>query len=254
MQVHVITLFPEMFRGPFDESIVRRAIDKGLVTITFHQLRDYTTDKHHTVDDYPYGGGSGMVMKPEPIFAAVDDVRSRVGQALPVIMMTPQGRLFTQGVADELARLSGFIVFCGHYEGVDERVHRYLASDEISIGDYVLTGGELPAMVVLDAVVRLLPGAVGSPESVAEDSHRGGLLQHPLYTRPPEFRGWPVPEVLLSGNHQEVAKWRRRQAVLRTWQRRPDLLPKADLTDAERRWVEQLAAPPSADRPNDGGG
>lgn len=242
MDIHILTLFPSMFQGPFAESIVRRAVDHGLVTITLHQIRDYTSDKHHTVDDYPHGGGPGMVMKPEPLFAAVEDVRANAGVSLPVILLTPQGRLFNQDVADDLAKLPGFILLCGHYEGVDERVCRYLANDEVSIGDYVLTGGELPAMAVVDAVVRLLPGAVGSPESVAEDSLRQGLLQHPLYTRPPDFRGWKVPEVLLSGNHQEVARWRRRQALLRTRRRRPDLLARAELAPLERRWLDQLAA------------
>lgn len=242
MDLHILTLFPGMFQGPFAESILRRAVEKGLATVTLHQIRDYTTDKHHTVDDYSYGGGPGMVMKPDPVFAAVEDVRHKAGQHLPVILLTPQGRLFNQQVADELAKLPGFILVCGHYEGVDERVHRYLADDEISIGDYVLTGGELPAMVIVDAVVRLLPGALSSLESVQEDSHRGGLLQHPLYTRPPEFRGWQVPEVLLSGNHQEVARWRRRQALLRTLRHRPDLLTSAELTPGERRWLEQVAS------------
>ncbi|MBI2917488.1 MAG: tRNA (guanosine(37)-N1)-methyltransferase TrmD [Chloroflexi bacterium] len=245
MDIHILTLFPGMFQGPFAESIVRRAADQGLVSIALHQIRDYTTDKHHTVDDYSYGGGPGMVMKPEPVFAAVEDVRSQAGAALPVILLTPQGRLFSQGIADELAKLPGFILLCGHYEGVDERVHRHLASDEISIGDYVLTGGELPAMVLVDAVVRLLPGAVGSPESLAEDSLRQGVLQYPLYTRPADFRGWKVPEVLVSGNHQEVARWRRRQALVRTRRRRPDLLVKTELTLAEHRWLEsQLSGAP----------
>ncbi|MBI2866165.1 MAG: tRNA (guanosine(37)-N1)-methyltransferase TrmD [Chloroflexi bacterium] len=252
MDIHILTLFPAMFQGPFAESIVRRAADKGLVTITLHQVRDYATDRHRTVDDYSYGGGPGMVMKPEPLFAAGEDVWRKAESRLPTILLTPQGRLFNQDVADELAKLPGILLICGHYEGVDERVHRHLADDEISIGDYVLTGGELAAMVVVDALVRLLPGALSSQQSIAEDSLRGGLLQHPLYTRPADFRGWEVPAVLLSGNHQEVARWRRRQALLRTLKRRPDLLARAEISAEEHRWLESAAAGELTEEPPPG--
>ncbi|MCL0051039.1 tRNA (guanosine(37)-N1)-methyltransferase TrmD, partial [Dehalococcoidia bacterium] len=212
--------------GPFDESIIRRARDKEFAEILIHNLRDYGLGRHRVVDDYPYGGGSGMVLMPEPLFSAVEAIKGE--SRIPVILLTPQGRLFTQQVAEELAAYSRFILVCGHYEGVDERVREYLVTDEISIGDYVLTGGEPAAMVVCDAVVRLIPGVLGSPESVRDDSHSGGLLEYPQYTRPQIFRGWEVPPVLLSGNHAEIARWRREQAVLRTLARRPDLLEKGD--------------------------
>ncbi|MCL0059614.1 tRNA (guanosine(37)-N1)-methyltransferase TrmD [Dehalococcoidia bacterium] len=226
MRIDIVTLFPNMFSGPFDESIIRRARDNKFVEIVIHNLRDYGLGKHRVVDDYPYGGGSGMVLMPEPLFSAVEAIKGE--SRIPVILLTPQGRLFTQQVAEELAAYSRFILVCGHYEGVDERVREYLVTDEISIGDYVLTGGEPAAMVVCDAVVRLIPGVLGSPESVRDDSHSGGLLEYPQYTRPQIFRGWEVPPVLLSGNHAEIARWRREQAVLRTLARRPDLLEKAD--------------------------
>ena len=226
MRIDIVTLFPNMFSGPFDESIIRRARDNKFVEIVIHNLRDYGLGRHRVVDDYPYGGGSGMVLMPEPLFSAVEAIKGE--SRIPVILLTPQGRLFTQQVAEELAAYSRFILVCGHYEGVDERVREYLVTDEISIGDYVLTGGEPAAMVVCDAVVRLIPGVLGSPESVRDDSHSGGLLEYPQYTRPQIFRGWEVPPVLLSGNHAEIARWRREQAVLRTLARRPDLLEKAD--------------------------
>ncbi|MCL0064050.1 tRNA (guanosine(37)-N1)-methyltransferase TrmD [Dehalococcoidia bacterium] len=226
MRIDIVTLFPNMFSGPFDESIIRRAREKEFAEILIHNLRDYGLGRHRVVDDYPYGGGSGMVLMPEPLFSAVEAIKGE--SRIPVILLTPQGRLFTQQVAEELAAYSRFILVCGHYEGVDERVREYLVTDEISIGDYVLTGGELAAMVVCDAVVRLIPGVLGSPESVRDDSHSGGLLEYPQYTRPQIFRGWEVPPVLLSGNHAEIARWRREQAVLRTLARRPDLLEKAD--------------------------
>ncbi|MCL0035014.1 tRNA (guanosine(37)-N1)-methyltransferase TrmD [Dehalococcoidia bacterium] len=226
MRIDIVTLFPNMFSGPFDESIIRRAREKEFAEILIHNLRDYGLGRHRVVDDYPYGGGSGMVLMPEPLFSAVEAIKGE--SRIPVILLTPQGRLFTQQVAEELAAYSRFILVCGHYEGVDERVREYLATDEISIGDYVLTGGEPAAMVVCDAVVRLIPGVLGSPESVRDDSHSGGLLEYPQYTRPQIFRGWEVPPVLLSGNHAEIARWRREQAVLRTLARRPDLLEKGD--------------------------
>jgi tRNA (guanine37-N1)-methyltransferase len=237
VRIDILTIFPQMFRGPFDESIVKRAVERGRVEIYLHDIRDFAQDRHRTVDDYPYGGGHGMVMKPEPLFAAVESLG--LAQGTPVILLSPQGRLFQQEVAVELATYERLVLICGHYGGVDERVREHLATDELSIGDYILTGGEIPAMVVVDAIVRLLPGVVGAPESVKEDSLSGGLLQYPLYTRPPEFRGWGVPEVLLSGNHRQVAHWRRCQSILRTLERRPDLLEKADLTEGERVEIER---------------
>ena len=231
MHIDILTLFPEMFQGPFNFSILKRAIDHGLVSINIHNIRDYTHDKHRTVDDYAYGGGAGMILKPEPIFEAVESIKSGIKQEvgeLPVILLTPQGRLFSQQIAQELSTYSRLILICGHYEGVDERVREHLVTDEISIGDYVLSGGELAAMVVVDAVVRLLPGVLGSEASLVDDSHVAGLLEYPQYTRPVEYRGWPVPEVLLSGNHAQIAKWRREQAIRRTQERRPELLDKAN--------------------------
>ncbi len=237
MHIDIITLFPDMFNGPFDESIIKRAIDNDLVEIIFHNLREYGLGKHHVVDDYPHGGGAGMVLMAEPLFSAVESVKAE--DDIPVILLTPQGRLFNQEVAEELAEHTRFILVCGHYEGVDERVREHLVTDEISIGDYVLTGGELAAMVVVDAVVRQLPGVLGSDESIKDDSHANGLLEYPQYTRPQYFQGWEVPPVLLSGNHAEVAKWRREQAILRTAERRPDLLAKADLSEEELKVVEK---------------
>ena len=227
MRIDILTLFPEMFPGPFGASIIKRAVDGGLVSLNVYNIRDYTHDKHHTVDDYAYGGGAGMILKPEPVFEAVESVKEE--DTCPVILLTPQGRPFSQSVAQELSGHSRLILICGRYEGVDERVRQHLVSDEISIGDYVLSGGELAAMVVVEAVVRLLPGVLGSEESLAEDSHTGGLLEYPQYTRPPVFRGWSVPEVLLSGNHAQIARWRREQAVRRTKERRPELLDRVSL-------------------------
>lgn len=227
MRIDILTLFPEMFPGPFGASIIKRAVDGGLVSLNIYNIRDYTHDKHHTVDDYAYGGGAGMILKPEPIFEAVESVKEE--DTCPVILLTPQGRPFSQPVAQELSGHSRLILICGRYEGVDERVREHLVTDEISIGDYVLSGGELAAMVVVEAVVRLLPGVLGSEESLAEDSHTGGLLEYPQYTRPPAFRGWSVPEVLLSGNHAQIARWRREQAIQRTKERRPELLDRVSL-------------------------
>jgi tRNA (guanine37-N1)-methyltransferase len=238
VQIDILTLFPQMFQDVFDSGIIKRASEQGLVSLNVHNIRDHTHDKHHTVDDYPYGGGAGMVLKPEPIFEAVESVK---GEAeVPVILLSPQGRLFSQKIAEELSGYSRLILICGHYEGVDERVSEHLATDEISIGDYVLTGGELAAMVVTDAVVRLLPGVLGSELSPLDDSHVAGLLEYPQYTRPPIYRGWPVPEVLLSGNHAQIASWRREQAVRRTYKRRPELLDKAELSSEEKRLVQKL--------------
>jgi tRNA (guanine37-N1)-methyltransferase len=237
MRIDILTIFPGMFSGPFEESIVKRAVEKGLVQIFLHDIRDYASDKHRTVDDYPFGGGQGMLMKPEPLFAAVEDVQGQAPERGPIVLLTPQGRLFDQEVAVELARQDRLIVICGRYEGVDARVHEHLATDEISIGDYVLSGGELPAMVVVDAVVRQIPGALGSPLSSADDSFAQGLLEHPQYTRPAEFQGMSVPEVLLSGNHGEIARWRWQQSLLRTARCRPDLLARAELTEEEKQWL-----------------
>jgi tRNA (guanine37-N1)-methyltransferase len=238
VRIDVLTLFPEMFPGIFDSGIMKRAIEQKLVTIGVHNIRDYTHDKHHTADDYPYGGGAGMVLKPEPIFEAVEAIDKKEGT--PIILLSPQGRLFTQKVAQELAQHSHLVLICGHYEGVDERVREHLASDEISIGDYVLSGGELAAMVVMESVFRLVPGVLGSEESPLDDSHVGGLLEYPHYTRPPEYRGWPVPEILLSGNHAQIKSWRRQQAIRRTLEKRPELLSKAELSSEEERLVERL--------------
>jgi len=234
MRIDILCLFPEMFVSPFDCSIIKRARECGLVEVVVHNIRDYTHDKHRTVDDYAYGGGPGMVLKPEPIFEAVESIKKKVDYSgLPIILLTPQGRLFTQQVARELALHQNIMLVCGHYEGVDERVREHLITDEISIGDYVLSGGELAAMVVVDAVVRLIPGVLGSPLSFHSDSHSNGLLEYPQYTRPEVYRSWSVPAVLLSGNHGEIARWRRQQAILRTLKRRPDLAKQANLSTEE---------------------
>ncbi|MFS8569464.1 MAG: tRNA (guanosine(37)-N1)-methyltransferase TrmD [Thermaerobacter sp.] len=240
MRIDVLTIFPRMFEGPMTEAILYRAQEVGLVDLRVHDLRDYTTDRHRTVDDYPFGGGPGMVMKPEPLFAAVDAVTAVAGRPQRIILTTPQGRVFDQDLAWELSRQRHLLIICGRYEGVDERVREALVTDEVSIGDYVLTGGELPAMVIIDAVVRLIPGVVGGEESVYQDSFEDGLLEGPQYTRPREFRGLAVPEVLLSGHHEAVRRWRRRQALRRTLERRPDLLARARLTDEDRAMLEEL--------------
>ncbi len=226
MLFDIFTLFPDMFQGPFSESILKRAQERGLLSIALHNIRESTSDKHHIVDDYPYGGGAGMVMKPEPIFAAVEAVY----QSGPIILLSPQGRLFNQHIARTLAQEARVTLICGHYEGVDERVRELLVTDEISIGDYVLTGGELAAMIVVDATSRLLQGVLGGEKSTLEESHSGGLLEYPHYTRPPEFRGWRVPDILLSGNHAQIARWRRKESIRRTRERRPDLFEKLDLS------------------------
>ena len=242
VRFHVVTIFPGMFTSPLAESIIARALEKGLIEIGLHDVRDYTHDRHRTVDDYPFGGGAGMVMKPEPLFEAVEALRtsSDEGDAVPVVLLTPQGRTLTQAAVEGLAEQREIVLICGRYEGVDERVRRHLVTDEISIGDYVLSGGELAAMVLIDAVARLVPGVVGSAESTQGDSFTTGLLQHPQYTRPAEFRGWAVPDVLLSGNHAEIAGWRRRESLRRTLQRRPDLLDSTDLSPEDRRSIEDL--------------
>jgi len=235
MKIDILTLFPEICRAPLSESMMKRAQENRIVDLRIHNLRDWTTDKHHTVDDAPFGGGQGMVMKPEPIFAAVEELKQKTPNAQrptpnvevqkpKVILMSPAGRRFDQQLATELSKESHLIVICGHYEGVDQRVIEHLVDLEISIGDYVLTNGAIAAVVLVDAVVRLLPGVLGHEHSAIDDSFSTGLLEGPQYTRPAEFRGWNIPDVLLSGNHAEIAKWRREQALKRTKKNRPDLL------------------------------
>jgi tRNA (guanine37-N1)-methyltransferase len=263
MKIDVLTTFPEMFGPVLGASILKRAQEAGVTSIAIHDLRQWTTDKHQTTDDAPYGGGVGMVMKPEPFFAAVEGLlagsagvppaqpSSSSGSAgvppalgttsrLDIILLTPQGELFTQALARELSAKDHLILLCGHYEGVDERVREHLATREISVGDYVLTGGELPAMVIIDAVVRLLPGALGAEEGAKSESFEEHLLEYPQYTRPAEFRGWRVPEMLLSGHHEQIRRWRRKESLRRTKQRRPDLLEKARLTAEDRELLEEI--------------
>lgn len=241
MRIDILTLFPQMFDGFLSASIVGRARERQLVDIRVHNIRDYAHDKHRTVDDYPYGGGAGMVLKPEPIFEAVEAIKSDLCLSfVPVILLTPQGRLFNQEIARQFASFSSMILICGRYEGVDERVAEHLATDEISIGDYLLSGGEVAAMAVVEGVVRLLPGALGSEESLDDDSHIRGLLEYPQYTRPAVFRGWSVPSVLLSGDHGAVAKWRRQQSLIRTAKRRPDLLARVTLSDEEKKLLSEI--------------
>jgi len=240
MRIDILCLFPEMFASAFGHSIVKRAEERGLAKVVAHNIRDFTHDRHHTVDDYPYGGGAGMVLKPEPIFEAAEHVKETTGFGnSPVVLLTPQGRLFNQDVARDLSGHPRLMLICGHYEGVDERVTEHLATDCLSIGDYVLTGGEVAAMVVVEAIVRLIPGVLGSEMSVLDDSHAQGLLEYPQYTRPEVFRGWSVPARLLSGNHGEIAAWRRRQSLMRTAKTRPDLLERATLSDKERTWISE---------------
>lgn len=240
MRFDVFSLFPSVLKPYLEISILERAAAKGLLEVHLHDIRSWATDKHFTTDDAPYGGGGGMVMKPEPIFNAVESVLG-APPCCPVILLTPQGRTFNQRLAQELAQQPRLALLCGRYEGVDERVRQHLVTDEISVGDYVLTGGELPALVVIDAVTRLIPGALGDPQGASDDSHATGLLEYPHYTRPPVFRNWAVPDVLLSGNHAEIERWRRQQSLLRTWQRRPDLLANAPLTETDRKFLAKLA-------------
>ena len=243
MHIDILTLFPGMFAGPFDESIIQRAREAELVSIAVHNIRDWAPGKHRQCDDTPYGGGGGMVMKPEPIFYAVEAVLGiEPGEcpSCPIVLLTPQGRLLTQEVARDLAQQERLVLVCGRYEGVDERVREHLVTDEISIGDYVLSGGELAAMVIVDAVTRLLPGALGDPAATFNDSHASGLLEYPHYTRPATFRGWTVPEILLSGHHANLVRWRRNASLRRTWERRPELLERASLSEIDRRFLETL--------------
>jgi len=221
LRFDVITIFPDLIRAAVSYSIMKRAQESGKVEVVAHDLRDFTTDKHRSTDDTPYGGGAGMVMRPGPIFDAVEALNLEPGSR--VVMMSPQGKPFTQAIAGELSAAPRLVLLCGHYEGFDERVREHLATDEVSVGDYVLTGGELPALIVIDAVARLIPGVLGNEGSHPNDSFSDGLLEHPHYTRPPDFRGWTVPDVLLSGNHAEIAKWRRKEQFRRTQSRRPDL-------------------------------
>ncbi|MHB0856962.1 MAG: tRNA (guanosine(37)-N1)-methyltransferase TrmD [Anaerolineae bacterium] len=249
MRFDILTLFPAIFESVFRESIVKRAVEAGQVQIGVHNIRDYATDKHHVTDDAPYGGGGGMVMKPEPILRALENLvgaerlarQKRTGLVeVPVVLLSPAGRLFGQSMARELERTGHIVMICGRYEGVDERVSALAVTHEISIGDYVLSGGEIPAMVIVEAVTRLVPGVLGDMRAVIEDSYASGLLEYPHYTRPAEFRGHTVPDVLVSGNHADVARWRRRQALRRTLERRPDLLETAVLSEADRRYLETL--------------
>ncbi|MCI0856194.1 MAG: tRNA (guanosine(37)-N1)-methyltransferase TrmD [Chloroflexi bacterium] len=243
MRIDILTLFPEMFQGPLDASIVARAREQGLVEIALHNIRDWAFDKHRRVDDEPYGGGAGMVMKPEPLFAAVEAVQELAEPSGHVVLLTPQGRLLTQEVVEELAGHPRLLLICGRYEGFDERIREHLADDEVSIGDYVISGGEPAAIVLVDALVRRIPDALGNEASLDEESHTRGLLEYAQYTRPAEFRSWQVPDVLLSGNHPKVEKWRRRQSLLRTARRRPDLLSRAlkngAVSEDDRRWLEE---------------
>ena len=241
MRIEILTLFPEMFAGPFSSSIVKRARERGLIEINMVNIRDFSANKHHTVDDTPYGGGAGMVMGPEAIVRAVEYVRNQPGrESCRVALMCPQGRSFNQALAWDLAGEKELVIICGHYEGVDERVREMLVTDEISIGDYILTGGELPAMVVVDAVARLIPGVLGEAASVEEESFNAGLLEYPHYTRPKEYRGLAVPEVLLSGHHEEIRKWRRKQSLLRTLLRRPELLSQMVLTREDKDILKKI--------------
>lgn len=237
-RIDVVTLFPAMFPGVLGESMLRVARERGAVDIRVIDLRDYTDGRHRVADDYPFGGGGGMVLKPEPLFAAVEALR---GPDSRVVLLCPQGPTFTQADAARLAKAAHLVLLCGHYEGVDERVRTEIVDEEVSIGDYVLTGGELPALVVLDAVVRLLPGVLGDPAGPAQESFAAGRLDYPQYTRPAEFRGLQVPEVLLSGDHGRIARWRRREALRRTLARRPDLLEAVPLTREEREWLDEMA-------------
>ena len=268
MQFEVFTLLPGAFPSYLETSILKRAQERGLIKVNIHNIRDYTHDKHHVTDDTPYGGGGGMVMKPEPVFEAIESVlglnaSSALGgvpaaedgglsndntphptgvldSTVPIILLTPQGRVFTQNIAKELSSHARIVLICGRYEGIDERIREHLVTDEISIGDYVLTGGEIPALLVIDAVSRLLPDVLGDPSGAEDDSHAMGLLEYPHYTRPPEFRGWKAPDILLSGDHAKIEKWRREQALERTFRKRPDMLDKAQLSDEDKKFIQTL--------------
>lgn len=242
MRFHVLTIFPDMFEGPFSEGIVRRGIDKGLIELYLHDVRDHTHDRHRSTDDYTFGGGPGMLMKPEPLFEGVEVIREKyeTSDDAPVILLTPQGERLDQPIVEELVGVTDLILICGRYEGVDERVRQYLVTHEVSVGDYVLSGGEVAAMVLIDTVSRLLPGVVGSIESTQDDTFTTRLLQYPQYTRPADFRGMTVPDVLLSGNHAEIKRWRRQESLRRTFERRPDLLDKTQLSDGDQSFLDSL--------------
>jgi len=244
MEFDVFTLLPEVFPPYLDSSILQRARQRGLIDVRVHNIREWAADKHHVTDDEPYGGGGGMVMKVEPVFAAVESVLGRSasqGEAgCPIILLTPQGRVFNQTVAMELIQHPRLALICGRYEGVDERIRAHLVTDQISIGDFVLTGGELPALILIDALARLLPGVLGDPDGPFDDSHASGLLEYPHYTRPPEFRGWAVPDILISGNHARIATWRREQSLRRTFKQRPDLLEMAELDESDRKLLKKI--------------
>ncbi len=239
MRFDIFSLFPSVFSPYFEVSILQKAIEKNLIQINVHNIRDWTVDRHHITDDTPYGGGGGMVMKAEPIFTAVEDV---LGQppTCPVILMSPQGRPFTHKIAEELAQLPQIALVCGRYEGVDERVRDHLITDQLSIGDFVITGGELPALMVVDAVSRFIPDVLGDPTGAVDDSFASGLLEYPHYTRPEEFRGWKVPDILLSGHHAKIIEWRRKQALLRTFHQRPDLLNNYPLTEKDKKFLSDI--------------
>jgi len=250
MRFDVFSLLPQVLQPYLEASILQRAIQNGLLEVQLHDIRAWTTDKHHVTDDAPFGGGGGMVMKPEPIFAAVEDVLGSP-PSCPLILLTPQGRTYTQQVAQELSAHPRIALLCGRYEGVDERVREHLVTDQISIGDYVVTGGEIPALLLIDSLTRLIPGALGDPDGAMDDSFASGLLEYPHYTRPAEFRGWRVPDVLLSGNHAQIERWRRDQSLLRTHRRRPDLLDKFELNKKDREYLKKLAQEESEQTPTE---
>ena len=239
MEFDVFTLLPEVFFPYLNSSILERARQRSLIEVRVHNIRDWASTKHHVTDDEPYGGGGGMVMKVEPVFAAVESVLGPKTN-IPVILLTPQGRVFNQKIAQELVQQPRLALICGRYEGVDERIRQHLVTDEISIGDYVLTGGELPALILIDAISRLISGVLGDPDGAMNDSHSSGLLEYPHYTRPPEFRGWGVPEILLSGDHAKIEKWRREQSLRRTLRRRPDLLENARLSESDLKNLKKI--------------
>jgi tRNA (guanine37-N1)-methyltransferase len=238
--IDILTIFPEMFSGPFSASIIKRAQEKGLLIINLINLRDFSRNKHHSVDDAPYGGGAGMVMAPQTFFEAIDWLKSQRSSLGRVILLCPTGQVFSQALASELAREEHLVLICGHYEGVDERVREHLVNDEISIGDYILTGGELPAALMVDAVSRFIPGVLGKSNSLQEETFQQGLLEYPQYTRPPVYRGYDIPEVLLSGHHEKIRRWRRRQALLRTMERRPELLNPALLAKEDKEVLKEI--------------
>lgn len=247
MRFDVFTLLPQVIQPYLEASILQRAIQNNLLEVHIHDIRAWTVDKHHITDDAPFGGGGGMVMKPEPIFNAVEDVTGSP-PGCPVILLTPQGRTYNQQIAQYLAGQSRIALLCGRYEGIDERVREHLVTDEISVGDYVLTGGEIPALLLIDSIARLIPGALGDPDGAMDDSFASGLLEYPHYTRPAEFRGWRVPDVLLSGDHARIERWRRDQSILRTYRRRPDLLDKLELSKKDSQFLEKIKGPETSEK------